>query len=278
VERDPIVSLETLDGGIALIELNRPEKRNAQNVQLLYRLNEAFDDACANPEVRVIIMAAAGPHFSSGHDITEPNRYETPEHCVQNWGPWEASGVEGRFAREHELYFDMCRRWRDLPKPTIAAVQGKCIGGGLMLAWVCDLIVAAEDAEFIDPVVSFGVCGVEWFAHPWELGPRKAKEFLMTAEAWSAQEAYRLGMVNRVVPAESLRAEAIELARRIASRPTLAVALVKQAVNASVDAGGQGAGMANAFALHQLAHAHNVIRFGQPLDPSGIPTAVKPRP
>jgi enoyl-CoA hydratase len=101
---------------------------------------------------------------------------------IGTWGGFGLDGNEGRYAREQEIYLQVTRRWRNFPKPTIAQVQGKCIAGGLMLAWACDLIVASDDAQFCDPVVTMGVCGVEWFAHPWELGPRKAKELLFTAD------------------------------------------------------------------------------------------------
>lgn len=94
-------------------------------------------------------------------------------------GPYDPPGGRGeRFARESEVYLGMCRRWRDLPKPTIAKVQGACIAGGLMLAWACDLIIAADNAFFRDPVVRMGIPGVEYFAHPWQMPARVAKEWV----------------------------------------------------------------------------------------------------
>jgi len=269
------VRYEADDHGVAVIEMNRPDKANAQSVPMTYQLNAAFDRASTDDAVRAVVLAAAGRHFSAGHDLTDPARYDEPDHCVGTWSGWSAPGVEGRLAREHEIYFDMCRRWRALAKPTIAAVQGKCIGGGLMLAWSCDLIVAGETASFQDPVVSFGVGGVEWLAHPWELGPRKAKELLWTANAWTAAEARDVGMVNRVVPDGDVRMAAVELARIIAAKPTLAVRLVKKAINASVEAQGYEAALQNAFSLHQLAHAHNMLLFGAPMDPSGVPAKIR---
>ena len=116
---------------------------------------------------------------------------------------WDHVGKEGadaRYAREMEVYLGMCRRWREIPKPAIAMVHGACIAGGLMLAWVCDLIVAADDAFFADPVVKMGIPGVEYFAHPWVLGPRFAKEILFTGGRFSAERAYQVGMVSQVVP------------------------------------------------------------------------------
>jgi enoyl-CoA hydratase/carnithine racemase len=107
-------------------------------------------------------------------------------------------------AREEEIYLGFSERWRNIPKPTIAEVHGKVISGGLMLAWPCDLIVAADEAEFTDNVVSTGVNAVEFFNHPYEFGFRKAKELLFTSAALSAADAERIGMVNRVVPRAEL--------------------------------------------------------------------------
>jgi enoyl-CoA hydratase len=170
----------------------------------------------------------------------------------------------------------MCRRWRDLPKPTIAAVHGACVGGGLALAWSCDLIVAAEDAFFADPVVSMGCPGIEFFCHPWVLGPRRAKEFLYTGERMSAQRAYEVGMVNRIVPRSELETVATALAERIAERPRFALALTKKAVNACEDEMGLRNGMETTFALHQLSHAHNTNVSGIPVlisDPQKLKAA-----
>lgn len=273
-DSSPTVRYE-VRGPVAWIEMDRAAKRNAQSVPMTYELNDAFDRAARDRDVRVVVVAGAGPHFSAGHDIADPARYDEPDACVGTWAGWEATGAEGRLAREHEIYFDMSKRWRDFAKPTIAAVQGKCIGGGLMLAWVCDLIIAAEDALFLDPVVNFGINGVEWLAHPWELGPRKAKELLWTAESWSAADARAMGMVNHVVPVAQLRDFTQALAEKIAGKPQLAVKLVKEAVNAALDAQGQMTAMHTSFGMHQLAHAHNVIEFGSPLDPSGIPDVIR---
>jgi enoyl-CoA hydratase len=181
-------------------------------------------------------------------------------------------------AVEEEIYLGMCRRWRNIPKPTIAQVQGKCIAGGLMLAWVCDLIVASDDAMFSDPVVQMGVCGVEYFAHPWELGARKAKEMLFTADWVTAEEAHRLGMVNHVVPRDELESFTLALAQKIAEKPSFALKLAKEAVNQTLEAQGQWQAMLAVFNLHQLAHAHNQELFGMRIDPTGIPGAVRRNP
>ncbi len=266
--------LEGDDTGIARIMLNRPEVRNAQSVAMTYELNAAFDTAAADDNVKVVILAAEGPHFSAGHDMRDRAVMDGHD-TVGTWCGFDLPGGEGLFAREEEVYLGMCRRWRDLPKPTIAQVHGRCIAGGLMLAWVCDLIVASDDARFVDPVVSMGVNGVEWFVHPWELGARKAKEHLFTADEWDAAEAHRLGMVNHVVPRAELETFTLALARRIATKPSFALKLAKLSVNQTLDAMGQRVAIEGAFGLHHVAHSHNQLRFGMPVDPSGL--ALPPR-
>ena len=144
------------------------------------------------------------------------------------------------------------------------------IAGGLMLIWPCDLIVAADDAEFLDHTVAMGVGGAEFFAHPWELGVRKAKEFLFTADWIKAEEAHRLGMVNHVVPRAELESFGLAMAERIAQKPLFALKLTKQAVNAAQDAQGRLSAMQTSFALHHLAHAHNMIAHGRLVDPTGL--------
>jgi len=136
-------------------------------------------------------------------------------------------------------------------------VHGACIAGGLMLAWVCDLIVASDDAFFADPVVRMGIPGVEYFAHPWVLGPRFAKEMLFTGDRFPAARAYELGMVSRVVPRAELTETTFALADRIAAMPPFGLALAKRAVNQCEDQMGMRNGMDSTFGLHHVAHAHN---------------------
>lgn len=271
------VLYETPRPDVARVVMNRPHARNAQNLQMTYDLDAAFRYALGDDAIKVIVLAGADPHFSAGHDLraNEKNRAGIDFAPIGTWGGFAEPGALGRMAREEEIYLQMTRRWRDLAKPTIAAVQGRCIAGGLMLAWACDLIIASEDAVFCDPVVTMGVNGVEWFVHPYELGVRKAKEFLFTADAWSAAEAHRLGMVNHVVARGELATFTLALADKIAAKPAFALQLTKKAVNGAQDAMGQPQAIAQAFALHQLAHAHNQERFGMLIDPSGIPAAVK---
>ncbi|GAA2262855.1 MULTISPECIES: enoyl-CoA hydratase [Streptomyces] len=247
-------------GAVALVTMDRPEYRNAQNSAMTYALDRAFYRAADDDEVKVVVLAGAGQHFCAGHDIGTPERdaHLPFERRAGLW--WDHSdkpGAESRFARESEVYLGMCRRWRELPKPVIASVQGACVAGGLMLAWVCDLIVASEDAFFADPVVRMGIPGVEYFAHPWAMPPRIAKEFLYTGDRMSARRAYEVGMVNRVVPREELAQHTLALAERVARMPRMGLALTKRAVNQAEDLQGLHAGLDSVFGLHHLAHAHN---------------------
>jgi enoyl-CoA hydratase len=268
---------ETPEDGIARIVLNRPETANAQDTKFLYELNAAFDRAARDEAIRVIILAANGKHFSSGHDLGEKNWHANmhDHDTVGTMCGFTCAGAEAQMSREEEIYIGFSERWRNIPKPTIAAVQGKCIAGGLMLAWPCDLIIATEDASFSDPTVSFGVGGVEYFTHLWEVGARKAKEMLFTSDALSAEDALRLGMVNKVVTREALEEASLEMARKIAAKSRFALKLTKKAINASQDAQGRAIAMQNAFHLHQLAHTHWLKLYDVLLDPTGLPEATQ---
>ena len=258
---------------IARIVLNRPETRNAQDTKLLYELNAAFDRAAQDDAIKVIILAANGLHFSSGHDLREPNVYEKMSEfeTVGTWCGFTCAGAERQMAREKEIYVGFCERWRNIPKPTLAAVQGKVIAGGLMLIWPCDIIIASDDAQFCDPVVNFGIGGVEFFAHPWEVGARKAKEMLFTSDWLSVEEAKQLGMVNQIVPREKLDETVLAIAQKIAKKSLFALKLTKEAVNVAEDAQGRVQSMQTSFALHQLAHTHWLEQYGVLLDPTGLP-------
>jgi enoyl-CoA hydratase len=259
---------------VARITMNRPEARNAQGLKMTYELNDAFDRAAHDDDVKAIVLAGAGPHFSAGHDLNDRGRQRDFE-PIGTWGQFRAPGHEGFYAREMEIYLEITERWRNLPKPTIAEVQGKCMAGGNMLAWACDLIVAADDAQFIDHTLELGVCGAEYFAHPFELGVRKAKEWLFTADWLSAAEAHRLGMVNHVVPRATLTEFTMALAERIAQKPLFALKMAKEAVNAAEDTMGRRQAMKTSFALHQLCHSHNLRVHGMPIDPAGLPEKIR---
>ena len=196
-ETDEPVRYEVADG-IAWITMNRPQFNNAQNGQMTYALDDAFNRAVQDDNVRAIVLAGEGKHFSAGHDIGTPGRdlHKEFDNRLLIPGHTNKPAAELLYTREAEQYVGMCKRWREAPKPTVAMVQGACIAGGLMLAWVCDLIIASEDAFFQDPVVRMGIPGVEYFAHAYELPPRVAKEFLLLGERMSAARAYSFGMVN----------------------------------------------------------------------------------
>ena len=268
---------EIPDNHIARIVLNRPETRNSQDTRMLYELNDAFDVAAQDDNIKVIILAGNGPHFSSGHDLREQDPYQNMAEfpTVGTWCGFTCAGAEAQMAREKEIYLGFCERWRNIPKPTIAAVHGKVVAGGLMLMWPCDIIIASDDAQFCDPVVSFGIGGVEFFAHPWEMGARKAKELLFTSDWLSAAEAKQLGMVNKIVPRNQLEDAAIEMARRITTKSLFALKLTKEAVNVAEDAQGRVQAMQTSFALHQLAHTHWLKLHGTLLDPTGLSPEIR---
>jgi enoyl-CoA hydratase len=258
-EAEHVVEYDVREG-VAWVTMNRARYRNAQNSAMTYALDQAFYRAAEDDDVHVVVLRGAGDHFSAGHDIGTPERDVDQSFDRQAslwWDHTSKQGAARRYAREQEVYLGMCRRWRELPKPCIAAVQGACIGGGLMLAWVCDLIVAADDAFFSDPVVRMGIPGVEFFAHPWVLGPRVAREFLYTGMRMPAQRAHDVGMVNRVVPRAELDGAVQDLAREIATMPPFGLALTKKAINEAEDMMGLRSGVELAFSLHHVAHAHN---------------------
>jgi len=257
------VAYETVDDGtIAVISLNRPKQRNAQNRGLLVELNDAFLTAEADDAVRVVVLRGEGTLFSSGHDmgssadVTErnPGPEQHPTY-VSNGG--SRDGIEKYWLQEWHYFFNNNRRWRDLRKITIASVKGPVYAAGLMLAWACDLIVADETAEFADVVgTRLGMCGVEYFAHPWEFGHRRAKELLLTGDSVSADEAYRFGMLSRVFPAGRLDEDTIAFARRIAKVPSAAALMIKESVNQAQDNQGFYNALQAAFTVHELNHAH----------------------
>lgn len=250
------------DAAIVRITLNRPKTRNAQTRGLLVELDDAMLRAEADDRVRVVILAGAGAVFSAGHDLGSADRVRESSPGPDQLPSYQCNGAtrdgsEGRVRQEWHYYFDNTRRWRNLRKITIAQVHGSVLAAGLMLMWACDLIVAAEGTTFADVVTTrLGMCGVEYFGHPWEFGPRKAKELLLTGDALTADDAYRLGMVSKVFSEVALSDSTVRFARRIASVPTMAALLVKESVNQSVDAMGFNSALNACFSLHQLNHSH----------------------
>ena len=245
-----------VEGNVCTLTMDRPEVANAQNTQLIDDLDAAFDAAGADDEVRVVVLTGAGRHFSSGHDL----KALVGDVEADEWRQMRDT-PEGKFEHEKVMYFDRCLRIRDFPKPTIAAVNGSCVAAGLMLACMCDLIVAADDAVFSNPVLRMTGAAVEILVEPWEMPPRKAKEFLLAAEKFTADEAERLGMVNRVVPADRLLAEAHELAERVAKVPPATAQVVKRSINKTLDLMGQR----DAWDYHFMAH-HRMHNTATALD------------
>jgi enoyl-CoA hydratase/carnithine racemase len=269
------------DGRIVRVMLNRPEARNAQNRGMLVELNDAMLRAEADDEVRVVIMGGMGPMFSAGHDMGSKTSTEEllpgpKQHPTRRINGGTRDGAESLMLQEWHYFFENTRRWRNLRKITIGQAHGDVYAAGLMLLWSCDLIVCDESTRFADVVgTRLGMCGVEYFAHPWELGPRKAKELLLTGDAIDADEAHRLGMISKVFPADRLEADTIALARRIAEQPTMSSLLIKEAVNQSQDNMGFYNALNACFTLHELNHSHwaQIHENGYPvaLEEDGIP-------
>jgi enoyl-CoA hydratase len=234
-----------VDGPVAVVTLARPDAANAQNSRMIEELDTAFDLADADAEVRVIVLAADGKHFSAGHDLKELLAGE------EYWAA-QRDTPEGKLRHEQVMYFDKLVKIRDLRMPTIAAVQGVCSAAGLMLACMCDLIVAADDARFSNPVLRMSGVGVELLIEPWELGPRKAKEFLFCAAEFGADEAERYGLVNRVVARDELAKVTREMADQVALVPPLTAEAVKASINHMVDLMGQRESWRYHFMLHQF--------------------------
>jgi enoyl-CoA hydratase len=228
-------------GSVARIYHNRPDRRNAEGTRLLDEIDEALTQAGEDDSVHVVIIGATGGHFSAGHDVKE--------------AMGRPDVVEARYRYEERRYLGHCLRLRDFPKPTIAQVQGACISGGFMVANMCDLVVASDDAFFSDPVcMTLAAAATEVLVHPWVMGGRAAKEFLFTGRKMPALEAHRIGMVNRVVPRSDLEAETLALASEIAKAPPFAINLLKRSLNRTADMQGFRNAVLAHFDTHQLSH------------------------
>ena len=244
------------DGAVLKITINRPEVLNAQSRILREEYDEALACAAEDEDVRVVIVAGAGDHFSSGHDLGSPQELE--DRKLRPYAP----GTPGRFKRSIDQNLNNTLRWREFPKPTIAQVQGVCIMGGLILATSCDLIVAAENARFADRTVRWGGPHVQYASLPWEVGIRRAKEALFTGDWIEATEALQLGLVNRVVPLGKLEEETMALAQRIALQDPFAVRLAKLSMNQIQDEMGFRMSITGAFQAHALSIAYRQERDG----------------
>ena len=246
------------DGAIVRILLDRPDARNAQSRGLLVELDEAFLRAEADDACRVVILGGTGSIFSSGHDMgSKEAMQDYATHPTTKINGGTRAGAERLMLQEWHYYFENTRRWRNLRKITVAQVQGTVYAAGLMLMWACDLIVAADDAMFADVVgTRLGMCGLEYFAHPWEFGPRKTKELMLTGDSIDVDEAHQLGMVSKVFPRAELEDRTLDFARRIAQLPTMTALLIKESVNQTVDNQGFYNSLNACFTLHELNHSH----------------------
>jgi enoyl-CoA hydratase len=212
------------DGGVGLITLNRPNYRNAQSYRMLDEIDQAFDLARPDENVRIVLVRGAGGVFSTGHDLG------TPEGVAYR----EALGAEPGIQRYDEFKkynLDLLVKWRNFPKPTLAVVEGYCIYAGWMLAACMDVVFAAEDAQFLGGFV-------EYNSIPWDIGVRRAKELCFESRFISADEAARYGFVNRVLPPAELERESIAWARRVAENSPAALRLAKIQMNKAQDAQG----------------------------------------
>lgn len=267
------------DGAILRIVLNRPAARNAQHRGLLVELGHAFEDAEQDDNVKVVILAGAGASFSAGHDMGTKEALEERDpgplqHETMGINGGTRSSAEKRTLQEWHYFFTNTLRWRNLRKITVAEVHGQVFSAGLMLMWCCDLITAAEGTTFCDPVgTRLGMCGMEYFAHPWEFGPRKTKELMLLGDFIDAEEAYRLGMVSKIYPAEQLTGKTLNLAVRIAKVPTMAALMIKESVNQTVDNMGFHNALQASFNLHQLNHSHWAELHSEG-DMKGLPAAL----
>jgi len=236
-------------GAILRITANRPNVLNAQSWVLIHELDDALRAAGDDDTVKVIIIAGAGKHFSAGHDLGSDEELE-----------FQKTRQGRRYVDEYDyltkLYFETCLRWRDVPKPTIAQVQGYCIMGGMMLASACDIIIASEDALFADRAVRWGGAHVQYASLPWDVGPRKAKEYLFTGQFFTAADALKTGMVNHVVKREDLEKETMALAEKIAANDLFALRMAKLSVNETMDAMGQRSALERSYKNYMLTIPH----------------------
>lgn len=242
--------LYDVEDQIARVTLNRPQYRNAQSRVLLNEMDDAFARAAEDRDVRVIILRGEGQHFSAGHDLG------TPEQVADREEHPDEPGIRGRYKRGYDLFVDMSLRWRDIPKPTIAAVQGYCIFGGWMIASAMDLIFAADDAMFL-------ASAFQYFTPPWDMGIRRTKEILFESRFLTAEQAHEWGLVNRVYPRAQLDARTMAYARRVAENDPFLVRMAKATCNQTQDVQGFPAAIRDAYAMY-------VIRMAGESDPGAI--------
>lgn len=245
------------DGAILSVVLDRPEKRNALDAAMLAALDEAIEQADRDDSVRVVVLRATGEHFCAGFDLGTVDAEEL---------------VEDRFRRERAALFERGLRIRAVDKPTIASVQGACVAAGLLLSQMCDLVVADGDAYFYDPLPRMGGVGLELLIQPWDIGVRRAKRYLFTAEKIPAADALELGMITDLAEPGKLAETTDELARKVAEMPPVTLSLLKRSLNRTQDLMGMRDALEQHFALHEFGHATresrellHLARQGRPL-------------
>ncbi len=240
-DSEPVLLRETASWGVRLV-LNRPAKLNAISAELRDALTAAIADAIADEAVRVVVIAGAGRAFCSGYDLSEA----APE-TAWDWRDVLARDVEATLAV-----------W-SCPKPVIAQVHGYALAGGLELAMACDLIVAAEGAQLGEPEIRFGSAPVTLLM-PFVIGQKRTRELLLTGDLIDAVEAERIGLINRVVPADRLAAEVDALAEKLARVPPDVMAPTKLMLNRAMDAAGFAAAVEMGLDLQSFVNMSATAR------------------
>lgn len=225
-------------GTVARVILNRPEVLNAQNLQMLREMNDAFHRAAYDPDVRVIILSGKGKAFSAGHDVKEMNtpQWEKGRNAREIWTAYERTRVT--YAENHLA-------WRNIPKPTIAMVHGYCVFGGWMIASTMDMVFSAQSAVYLpNPYPA------DYWAVTWELGARKTKEILYEHRYLTAEEVLELGFVNRIYADDELERETLAYAARVAENDPIHLRDLKLMVNQTQDGMGFTTSVIAAFNGH----------------------------
>jgi enoyl-CoA hydratase len=239
--RPETVRIETV-GRVGVIHLNRPRKLNAINGQMMDEATQALTTFVANPDIGAIVLAAEGRAFSAGFDLKE--LAEQNISSAQQWG--EVLRAD----------FDFVMQFWDCPKPTVAAIHGHCIGGGMELAVSCDLTIADANTLMGEPEMKFG-SSIAALVLPWLIGPKQAKELLLTAsDQVTAQRAYELGLVNEVTQDGTHLARALAVAQAMAGYSPVSVQLTKRAINRSLDMAGMRAALLAAVDTATLIEAN----------------------
>ncbi|MGE0876088.1 MAG: enoyl-CoA hydratase/isomerase family protein [Burkholderiales bacterium] len=250
------------DGALAIITLNRPEKMNSLSDPLLAEFRAAMDACDKDESVRAVIVTGSGKAFSAGFDITPK---EKPRSTVQDWRDHAKDGNE-----------TWLRVWRSR-LPVVAAVNGYCLGGGCDLSMTCDYTVAADTAQFGEPEIEFS-SAPPFLIMPWVIGMKHTKELLLLGERVSAAEALRMGLVNRVVPADQLMAEAKKVALRMARLPAIAMKQNKEAINRAYDMRGLMANIdygQEMFCLTSMAQSPEGMEFRKIAREQGLKAAIR---